>query len=176
MVTGYSCNGCAEILTAESTSQLRASIDNIQFEKVQTRDSVDDLKDELSKKITSLELALEKSTSREEMVFRAQLKEVRREVQIQKATLTQELTAFRLETQEALLLFVLHFQKSFPISIEGVMTKMGKIVEVVRSLKIEADLEVVEVAEVNLVRKEEDHTKEDEAKSLVLVIGFLEFF
>ncbi|KZV47082.1 putative beta-1,3-galactosyltransferase 3 [Dorcoceras hygrometricum] len=86
----------------ESTAQLRASIDRIQFEQVQTTESIDDLKAELSKKITSLEIALAQSTSCQEMVFRAQPNDVRREVQIQKAALTQEMTAFRLETQEGI--------------------------------------------------------------------------
>ncbi|KZV31954.1 hypothetical protein F511_39106 [Dorcoceras hygrometricum] len=57
--------------------------------------------------------------------------------------------------------------------IEGVMTKRRKIVVVVRSLKIEADREVVEAA-VNHLRKEVDHTKEEGAEVLDLVVGFLE--
>ncbi|KZV53732.1 hypothetical protein F511_28509 [Dorcoceras hygrometricum] len=80
----------------------RASIDHIQLEKVQTRDSIDELKAELTQKITKLELAFAQSIARQDMVFRAQINEVRQEVQIQKAALSQEMTDFRLETQECL--------------------------------------------------------------------------
>ncbi|KZV45150.1 hypothetical protein F511_22272 [Dorcoceras hygrometricum] len=154
----------------ESTAQLRDSIDHIQFEQVQNRESVDDLKHELTKNITGLEIALAQSTSRQEMVFSALTNDFRREVQIQKVVLTQQMTAFRLETQEGI---TINFQKSLPISIEGVMTKRGKIVVVVHSLKIEEDQEVVEAA-VNHLRKEVDHTKEEGAEVLDLVVGFLE--
>ncbi|KZV54027.1 hypothetical protein F511_29645 [Dorcoceras hygrometricum] len=131
-------------IVTESIAQLRASIDNIQFKQVQTRESVDDLKAELSKKITRLEIALAQSTSRKDMVFRALINDVQ---------------------QRSLLLFVLNFQKSLPISIEGVKTKMGKRVVVVRILKIEEDREVVEEAAVNHQRKEVDLTKEEEAEA-----------
>ncbi|KZV46210.1 protein GRIP [Dorcoceras hygrometricum] len=134
------------------------------------------------------------------MVFGAQINDVRKEVQVQKAVLSQELTSFRLETQEGLntlraqlseiisyinrgrddkrekrssrgpkpkdrsrpsggvsILFVPSSLKSFPILIEGVMTKGRREVVEVQSLKTEADLVEVEVveAEVNHRRREE---------------------
>ncbi|KZV50350.1 dystroglycan-like [Dorcoceras hygrometricum] len=94
----------------ESTAQLRASIDQIQFEQVQTREHVEELKYDLSTKITKPELAFAQSTSRQKMVYRALFNDVQREVQIQKATLTQEMIAFHLETQEGL--STLHAQLS----------------------------------------------------------------
>ncbi|KZV33885.1 hypothetical protein F511_11095 [Dorcoceras hygrometricum] len=57
-----------------------------------------------------------------------------------------------------------------PLS-KGVMTKWGKIVVVVRSLKIEGYREVVGAA-VNHLRKEVDHTKKGGAEVLDLVVGF----
>ncbi|KZV23702.1 hypothetical protein F511_32104 [Dorcoceras hygrometricum] len=76
--------------------------DQIQLEQVQTRERVEELKSKLSQKVTKLELAFAQSTSRHDMVFRAQINEVRKEVQVQKAVWSQELTSFRLETQEGL--------------------------------------------------------------------------
>ncbi|KZV47732.1 hypothetical protein F511_11935 [Dorcoceras hygrometricum] len=55
----------------------------------------------LSQKIT-LDMGFAQSISHQEMVFRAEINNVHKEVQIQKAALTQELTAFHLETQEGL--------------------------------------------------------------------------
>ncbi|KZV32694.1 myosin-4-like [Dorcoceras hygrometricum] len=86
----------------ESTAQLRASIDQIQVEQVQPRERVEELKSGLSQKITKFDLAFAQSTSRQDMIYRDLFNDVQREVQIQKAALTQELTAFRLETQEGL--------------------------------------------------------------------------
>ncbi|KZV30358.1 mucin-2-like [Dorcoceras hygrometricum] len=125
---------------------LRASIDQIQFEQVQTRETIGELKAELSQKITKLELAFAQSTSRQDMVFRASL------------------------------LFVPNSQKSLPISIEDVMKKRGKEVVVVNSLKIEADLLEVEVveSEVNLLREEVVRTEEEGVEVLVLADGFIE--
>ncbi|KZV46714.1 hypothetical protein F511_37878 [Dorcoceras hygrometricum] len=145
-------------------------------EAVQTRESIDELKAE-KQKITRLELAFAQSTSRQDMVFRAQINDVLREVQVQKAVLTQELTAFHWKLRRASLLFVPNSQKSLPISIEGVMTKRGKEVVVVRSLKVKADLdlEVVEVA-TNLLKEEVDLIEEVEVEVLVLADGFLEIF
>ncbi|KZV44904.1 hypothetical protein F511_27029 [Dorcoceras hygrometricum] len=74
--------------------------DVINSVQVQNRERVEELKSELSQKITKLELAFAQSTSQQDMVFRAQINDVRREVQIQKAALKQELTASRFETQE----------------------------------------------------------------------------
>ncbi|KZV41725.1 hypothetical protein F511_35564 [Dorcoceras hygrometricum] len=86
----------------EATERLRASIDLIQLEQLQTRERVEELKSELSQKITKLELAFAQSTSRQDMVYRALLNDVQREVQIYKAALTQEMTEFHLETLEGL--------------------------------------------------------------------------
>ncbi|KZV32212.1 hypothetical protein F511_22478 [Dorcoceras hygrometricum] len=54
------------------------------------------------------------------------------------------------------------------------MTKRGKRVVEVHSLKIEADLVVVEEAAANLQGKEVDLIKEEEAGVRDLVDGFLE--
>ncbi|KZV26526.1 protein tipD [Dorcoceras hygrometricum] len=86
----------------ESISQLQAFIDKIQFEQVQTRDDVDELKAALSSKITGLEMPFAHSSTHQERIFRAQIYDVRQEIQNQKASLSQDLNAFRLETQEGL--------------------------------------------------------------------------
>ncbi|KZV23694.1 hypothetical protein F511_31297 [Dorcoceras hygrometricum] len=158
----------------ESVSQLHASIDQIKFEQVQTRECVEELKAALSQKITRLEMAFAQSSSHQVMVFRDEINDVFKEIQIQKAALLQELTAFRLETQEGLKLFMLNCLKSLPILIEGVIKKMGKRVVEVHGLKTEADLVVVEEAAVNLQEKEVDLIEEEEAGVRDLVDGFLE--
>ncbi|KZV14036.1 hypothetical protein F511_44562 [Dorcoceras hygrometricum] len=105
---------------AESIAQLHASIDQIKIEQLQTRDSIDELKAALSGKITRLEMAFVQSTSRQDMVFRAEINDVRKEIQMQKAALMQELTDFRLETQEGLNTLRAQLLKSLPILIEDV--------------------------------------------------------
>ncbi|KZV27070.1 hypothetical protein F511_23966 [Dorcoceras hygrometricum] len=87
---------------ADSITQLRASIDQIRLEQLSTLDNLDELKPALSGKITGLEMGFAQASSHQEMAFKAELNDVCKEVQIQKASLTQELTAFRLETQEGL--------------------------------------------------------------------------
>ncbi|KZV22266.1 hypothetical protein F511_22176 [Dorcoceras hygrometricum] len=96
-----------------------------------TRERIEELKSELSQKITKLELAFAQSTSRQDMVFRAKINDVRKEVHelelafaqstsrqdmvfrakindvrkevhVQKAFLSQEFTSFCLETWEGL--------------------------------------------------------------------------
>ncbi|KZV19127.1 hypothetical protein F511_32096 [Dorcoceras hygrometricum] len=98
-------NPCRDIVVGGSvldTETLHASIDHIKFEQVQARYSVDELKAALSQKITRLEMGFAQSSSHQEMVFRAETNDIRKEIQIQKAALTQELTAFRFETREGL--------------------------------------------------------------------------
>ncbi|KZV32580.1 hypothetical protein F511_37302 [Dorcoceras hygrometricum] len=67
------------LLPDQATAQLRASIDKIQLEQVQTRERVEELKSELSQNITKLELSFAQSTSRQYMVFRAQLNGIQKE-------------------------------------------------------------------------------------------------
>ncbi|KZV53158.1 ent-copalyl diphosphate synthase 2-like [Dorcoceras hygrometricum] len=114
------------------------------------------------------------SRSHQEMVFRAEMTFCK-DIHIQKDALTQELTAFHLEKhRRSSILFVLNCLKSLPILIEGVMTKRGKRVVEVHSLKIEANLVVVEEAAANLQGKEVDLIEEEEAGVQDLVDGFLE--
>ncbi|KZV18289.1 hypothetical protein F511_32210 [Dorcoceras hygrometricum] len=82
----------------ESFAQLRASIDKIQFEQIQTRDDVDELKVALSSKIKGLEMRFAQVSSHQDMLLRAQIHDVRKEVQTQKAALSQDLDDFRKET------------------------------------------------------------------------------
>ncbi|KZV20513.1 hypothetical protein F511_32859 [Dorcoceras hygrometricum] len=72
----------------ESFAQLRAIVDRIQFEQVQTRD-VADLKDVLISKIIGLELGFEEAFNRQNL-----------EVHDQKVALAHDLLEFRVETQE----------------------------------------------------------------------------
>ncbi|KZV26631.1 hypothetical protein F511_34675 [Dorcoceras hygrometricum] len=86
----------------KSFAQLRASVDKIQFEQIQTRVYVDKLKAALSSKITGLEMRFAQVSSQHDMLLRAQIHDVRKEVQTQKAALSQDLDDFRKETHEGL--------------------------------------------------------------------------
>ncbi|KZV26584.1 HXXXD-type acyl-transferase family protein [Dorcoceras hygrometricum] len=83
----------------ESFALLRASVDKIQFEQIQTRD---ELKAALSSNITGLEMMFAQVSTQQDMLLRAQIHDVRKEVQTQKAALSQDLVDFRKETQEGL--------------------------------------------------------------------------
>ncbi|KZV32144.1 hypothetical protein F511_10848 [Dorcoceras hygrometricum] len=125
-----------------------------------TTDSVDELKAALSQQITWLELGFAQSSSHQEMVFRAEINDFCKEVQIQKSALTQELTAFRLETQECLNTLRAQLSEIISYINRGRDDKRGKTVLEVHSLKIEAVLVVVEEAAANLQGKEVDLIEE----------------
>ncbi|KZV58433.1 hypothetical protein F511_30705 [Dorcoceras hygrometricum] len=64
---------------ADSIAQLRTSIDKIRLEQLSTLDSIDELKAALSSKIIGLEMGFARASSHQEMVFRAELNDVRKE-------------------------------------------------------------------------------------------------
>ncbi|KZV25499.1 hypothetical protein F511_07209 [Dorcoceras hygrometricum] len=86
----------------ESIAQLRASINQIKLEQLSTLDSIDELKAALSGKIIGLEMAFSQTNTRHDMIFRTEMHDIRKEIETQKAALTQEPTAFHLETQQGL--------------------------------------------------------------------------
>ncbi|KZV44570.1 protein tipD [Dorcoceras hygrometricum] len=73
----------------ESFAQIQAIVDKIQFEQVQTRDNVADLKDALSSKITGLELGLQRL-----LIIKTW------SIEDKKAVLAHDFLEFRVETQE----------------------------------------------------------------------------
>ncbi|KZV24032.1 hypothetical protein F511_26207 [Dorcoceras hygrometricum] len=76
-------------------------------------DNVADLKDALSSKITGLELGFEEAFNRQNLVYRGIFNEVRRDIQNQKADLTQNLDDIRKEVQDqkvALAHYLLEFR------------------------------------------------------------------
>ncbi|KZV36940.1 hypothetical protein F511_25765 [Dorcoceras hygrometricum] len=78
----------------DSIAQLRASVDQIRLEQLSTYDSIDELKAALSGKITNLEMAFAQTNTRQDMIFRAEMHDICKEIRIYKAALTQEMTAF----------------------------------------------------------------------------------
>ncbi|KZV28200.1 hypothetical protein F511_21176 [Dorcoceras hygrometricum] len=84
----------------QSFAQFRAIVDKIQFEQVHTRDVVADLKDILSSKITGLELGFAETFNRQNLVYQGLFNDVRRDIQTQKADLTQNLDDIRKELHD----------------------------------------------------------------------------
>ncbi|KZV27309.1 serine/threonine protein kinase [Dorcoceras hygrometricum] len=75
----------------ESFAQLRASVNQIQFEQVQTRGDVEKLKDVLLLHITSLERRFTEISDQQDRAYRGMFTNVRQEVQLQKAALSLEI-------------------------------------------------------------------------------------
>ncbi|KZV30285.1 hypothetical protein F511_34301 [Dorcoceras hygrometricum] len=154
-------------------AQLRASVDQVSLEKVQSRFHVGKLKADLSRRISSLETAFIMASYNQDRAAFVQTNILRKEMKDQKAALSQEfgdqLAAIHndlIELKEWNLNrtsrpLALNCQKSSPTSIGAVMPKRGKVVEV-RSLllTIESYLEmegadlVVVVVGANLREKE----------------------
>ncbi|KZV48110.1 hypothetical protein F511_15765 [Dorcoceras hygrometricum] len=84
----------------ESFSQLRATVDKISTEQVQTRFHIDELKAALSKKISNLEIAFLTSSDNQDRVVHVQNDVLRKEMQVQKAALSKELDDIRKEMQD----------------------------------------------------------------------------
>ncbi|KZV38004.1 splicing factor 3B subunit 1-like [Dorcoceras hygrometricum] len=83
----------------ESFSQLRASVNQIKFEQVQSRYDVDKLKDVLLLHISNLERRFTEILDQQDRVYR-ELDIIRKDVQDQKATLSNDLMEFRVRAQE----------------------------------------------------------------------------
>ncbi|KZV32515.1 hypothetical protein F511_35120 [Dorcoceras hygrometricum] len=83
----------------EAFVQLRATVDNISLEQVQTKFHIDKLKAGLSKKISSLETAFLTTSDNQDKVVLVQTNILRKEMQDQKAALSEELADIRKELQ-----------------------------------------------------------------------------
>ncbi|KZV16967.1 alpha-amylase [Dorcoceras hygrometricum] len=87
-------------------AHLRAIVDQISFEQVQTRFHVDKLKVELSKKFSNLENAFLMASNNQDRVVLAQTNVLCKEMQAQKEALSKELDAMRKEVQDQKAAFV----------------------------------------------------------------------
>ncbi|KZV47810.1 hypothetical protein F511_40913 [Dorcoceras hygrometricum] len=135
----FSSNDCTE-----EFSQLRATVDKISLEQVQSRFHVDELKAALSQKISNLETSFLTASVNQDIVVLAQTDVLRKEMQAQTDALSKELVDMPLNCL-----------KSLRTSIGGMMPKRRKwrvAAEVHSLLTIKADL-VVEVG-ANLQGKE----------------------
>ncbi|KZV40486.1 hypothetical protein F511_23823 [Dorcoceras hygrometricum] len=73
----------------EATAQLRASIDQIHLEQVQTKERVEEFKSKLSQKIIKLELAFAQATSWQDLVYRAQINDIQEGLNTLRAQLSE---------------------------------------------------------------------------------------
>ncbi|KZV30604.1 hypothetical protein F511_16718 [Dorcoceras hygrometricum] len=89
----------------DAFAQLRATVDQISFEKVQTRFHLGKLKVEFSKKISNLENAFFTASDNQDRVVLAQTNVLRKDMQAQKDALSKELDAMRKEVQDQKRLF-----------------------------------------------------------------------
>ncbi|KZV42681.1 hypothetical protein F511_15888 [Dorcoceras hygrometricum] len=110
----------------DSIAQLRASIDQIRLEKLSTFNNIDKLKAALSGKITNLEMAFSQTNTRQDIIFRTEIHDIRNDIEIQKAAFTQELTTFRLETQEGFNTLSAQFSENISYINRGRDEKKGK--------------------------------------------------
>ncbi|KZV55082.1 hypothetical protein F511_30544 [Dorcoceras hygrometricum] len=84
----------------EAVAQLRATVDQISIEHVQTRFHLNKLKDTLFKNISSLETAFLTASDNQDRVVLAQTNVLHKEMQAQKEALSKELDAIRKEVQD----------------------------------------------------------------------------
>ncbi|KZV30280.1 hypothetical protein F511_37183 [Dorcoceras hygrometricum] len=84
----------------EEFAQLRAMVDQISIEQVQTRFHIDELKAALSKKITNLETAFLTAYDNQDRVVLVQNNVLCKEMQVQKAALSKELDVIHKEIQD----------------------------------------------------------------------------
>ncbi|KZV31917.1 hypothetical protein F511_04231 [Dorcoceras hygrometricum] len=149
----------------DAFAQLKASVDQISLDQVQTRFHIEKLKAALFTKISSLETAfLTRSDNQDRAVF-VQTDVLRKEMQAQKAAKSQGLDVIRREVQDqkaALSNDMMEFRVQASLSylnslntlIGALMPKGRKLVaaEVHRLLTIKTDM--VEAVEVNLRGRE----------------------